>query len=63
MSKIKHPLIGKTYKTSTDQLLQVKSVDAETVTLKYLNRDKPDVTSTISHVEKVVKLEVWKEVK
>lgn len=60
--KPKHPLIGKTYQTSTDQLLQVKSVDGETVTLKYLNRDKPDVTSTIIQVNKTVKLEVWKEV-
>ena len=57
-----NPLIGKTYRTSTDQLLRVRSVQGETVILAYLNRPgKEDVTTTIIHLNKSVKLGVWKE--
>lgn len=55
-------LVGNKYRTSTDQILEVCSIKGESLILKYLNRDKPDVPTTITALDKVVKLEVWKEV-
>lgn len=58
-----HPLIGKRYHVATtDDLFEVISVNAESVICRYRNKDKPDVPTTITALDKVVKLEVWKEI-
>lgn len=55
--------VGNKYQTSTGQILQVHSVKGESLVLQYLNRDnKGDVTTTIPQLERVLKLEVWKEI-
>lgn len=57
------PLLHKTYHVpTTNDLLQVQSVIGETVRLRYTNKDKGDVTTTIPQLERVLKLEVWKEI-
>lgn len=61
--KPKNPLIGKRYHVaSTDDKFLVTSVTGETVICKYTNKDRPDVTTNITALGKVVKLGVWEEV-
>lgn len=59
----KHELIGKEYHVaSTNDKFRVVSVIGEGVRLKYTNKDKPYVNTTIPQLERVLKLEVWKEI-
>lgn len=61
--KPKHPLTGKRYHVaSTDDHLTVISVFGDTVTCRYTNKDKPDVTTNIDALNRVLNFEVWKEV-
>lgn len=63
MERKPHPLMDKKFHVkSTGCEFIVKSVIGTGVRLSYTNRDKPDVNTTIAHVERVVKLEVWKEI-
>lgn len=63
MAKSPHPLLGKKYHVaSTDDHFTVQSVIGKGVRLSYTNKIKPDVNTTIEQLERVLKLEVWKEI-